>query len=107
VKSELIERDTEKGNLLQGGLRRVTVGYRATLANRTSAPQRVLFMDRLPVPRHEKIKVRVLDMRPQPSAHTKLEQLTWELQLAPGEERRIEWRFVVEAPGDLDVSGLP
>ena len=107
VKSELIERDTEKGNLLQGGLRRVTVGYRATLANRTSVPQRVLFMDRLPVPRHEKIKVRVLDMRPQPSAHTKLEQLTWELQLAPGEERRIEWRFVVEAPGDLDVSGLP
>jgi uncharacterized protein (TIGR02231 family) len=107
VKAELIERDTEKGNLLQGGQRRVTVGYRATLANRTDAPQRVLLMDRLPVPRHEKVKVRVLDLRPQPTERTKLDQLTWELQLAPGEERRVEWRFLVESPGDLDLTNLP
>ncbi len=107
VKSELIERDTEKGNLLQGGQRRVTVGYRATVANRTDAPQRVLLMDRLPVPRHERVKVRVLDVRPQPFERTKLDQLTWELQLAPGEERRVEWRFLVESPGDLDLTNLP
>lgn len=107
VKRELIERDTDKGSLLQGGVRRITFGYRVTLTNRTGTPQRVVLKDRLPVPRHERIKLRVLDMRPQPSAHTKLEQLTWELQLAPNEERRIEWRFVVESPGDIDMIGLP
>ncbi len=107
VKRELIERDTDKGSLLQGGVRRVTFGYRVTLTNRTGSPQRVVLKDRLPVPRHERIKLRVLDVRPQPTARTRLEQLTWELQLAPNEERRVEWRFVVESPGDLDMTGLP
>ncbi|MEO7075663.1 MAG: mucoidy inhibitor MuiA family protein [Ktedonobacterales bacterium] len=107
VKRELIERDTDKGSLLQSGIRRVTLGYRVTLANRTTAPQRMILKDRLPVPRHERIKLRTLDIRPQPTARTPLEQLTWELQLNPGEERRIEWRFVVESPTDLSVKGLP
>lgn len=107
VKRELIERDTDKGSLLQGGVRRITFGYRVTLSNRTGSPQRVVLKDRLPVPRHERIKLRVLDMRPQPNAHTKLEQFTWELQLAPNEERRVEWRFVVESPADIEMIGLP
>jgi uncharacterized protein (TIGR02231 family) len=107
VKRELIERDTDKGILLQSGIRKVTVGYRVTLANRTQAAQRVILKDRLPIPRHERIKVRTLDVRPQPSEKTRLEQLTWDLQLPPGEERKIEWRFVVEAPHDLEVVGLP
>jgi uncharacterized protein (TIGR02231 family) len=107
VKRELVERETEKGNILQSDMRRITFGYRVTLGNRTSAPQRVTLKDRLPVPRHERIKLRVLDMRPQPTTRTKLDQLAWEMQLAPGEERRVEWRFVVEAPADLGVVGLP
>src|SRR5262249_59177892 len=80
VKHELVERDTDKGILLQSRLRRATCGYRVTLGNRTAAAQRVILMDRLPVPRHERVKLRVLDLKPQPSARTKLEQLTWELQ---------------------------
>jgi uncharacterized protein (TIGR02231 family) len=107
VKRELVERDTDRGSLLQGGVRRTTVGYRVTLANRTDAPQRVILQDRLPVSQHERIKVKPLEMRPQPTTQTKLDQLTWELQLAPGEERKIEWHFQVESPGDLDFIGMP
>ena len=107
VKRELIERDTDKGNILQTGIRRVTVGYRVTLANRTGAPQHVILKDRLPVPRHERIKVKPLDVRPQPTSKTRLEQMTWEMQLAPGEERKIEWRFTIEAPADLTVTNMP
>jgi uncharacterized protein (TIGR02231 family) len=107
LKRELVERDTDKGSLLQSGIRRITFGYRATLANRTSQPQRIVYMDRLPVPRHERIKLRVLDLRPQPTSRTRLEQLAWELALAPDQEQRIEWRFVVEAPADLGLVGLP
>jgi len=107
VKRELVERDTDKGSLLQRGIRRVTFGYRVTLANRTERPQRVVLKDRLPVPRNERIKLNVLDVRPQPASRTRLEQLTWELDLPPGEERRVEWRFVVEAPNDIEVVGLP
>jgi uncharacterized protein (TIGR02231 family) len=107
LKRELVERDTDKGSLLQSGIRRITFGYRATLANRTSQPQRIVYLDRLPVPRHERIKLRVLDLRPQPGSRTRLEQLTWEFALAPDQEQRIEWRFVVEAPADLSLAGLP
>ena len=107
VKREMIERETEKGNLLQSGIRRITYGYRVTLGNRTATPQRVILMDRLPVPRHERIKVRALDVKPQPTERTKLEQLTWVLPLAPNEERPVEWRFVVEAPADQKITNLP
>ncbi|HEV7128622.1 MAG TPA: mucoidy inhibitor MuiA family protein [Ktedonobacterales bacterium] len=106
VKRELIERETDKGNILQSGIRRITYGYRVTLGNRTDRPQRVLLKDRLPVPRHERIKLKVLDLKPQPTERTRLEQLTWEVQLAPNEERQIEWRFVVESPADVEVAGL-
>ena len=107
VKREMVERDTDKGSLLQSGIRRVTIGYRVTLGNRTGAPQRVTLKDRLPVPRSERIKLRVLDIKPQSAERTRLEQLTWELQLPPGEERRVEWRFVLEAPADVEMTGLP
>ncbi|HST86859.1 MAG TPA: mucoidy inhibitor MuiA family protein [Ktedonobacterales bacterium] len=107
VKRELVERDTDRGSLLQAGIRRITIGYRVTLGNRTSSPQRVILKDRLPVPRNEKVKLKVLDIRPQPTERTRLDQLTWETQLAPNEVRRVEWRFVVESPGDLTLTGLP
>ncbi|HEY7340241.1 MAG TPA: mucoidy inhibitor MuiA family protein [Ktedonobacterales bacterium] len=107
VKREMIERDTDKGNILQTGIRRVTLGYRVTLANRTASPQAVILKDRMPVPRHERIKIKPLDFRPQPTSKTKLEQMTWETQLAPGEERKIEWRFTIEAPADLNVTNMP
>lgn len=107
VKREMIERDTEKGNLLQVGIRRVTVGYRVTVANRTGAAQHVILKDRMPVPRNERIKIKPLDFRPQPTSKTKLEQMTWDMQLAPGEERKIEWRFTIEAPNDLNVTNMP
>lgn len=107
VKRELVERDTDRGSLLQNGIRRVTIGYRVTLGNRTGAPQRVTVRDRLPVPRNERIKLKVLDIRPQPNERTRLEQLAWELQVPLGEERRIEWRFVLEAPADVEMTGLP
>lgn len=106
VKKELVERNTDKGSLLQSGIRRITFGYRVTVGNRTGARQRIVVKDRLPVPRHERIKVKVLDVKPQPVEHTRLEQLTWELDVAAGEELRVEWRFVVESPAELELIGL-
>ena len=107
VKRQLIERDTDKGSLLQRGVRIVTLAYRTTLVNRTAASRRVIVKDSLPLTRHEKIKVRALDIRPQPSERTKLDQLTWDLTLAADETRQIEWRCSVESPADLEITPLP
>lgn len=106
VKRELMERDTDKGSLLQSGIRRVTFGYRVTLGNRTGAPQRVALKDRLPVSRNERVKLKALDIKPAPAERSRLEQLTWDVALAPDEERRVEWRFVLESPADAEVTGL-
>jgi hypothetical protein len=93
--------------LLQSGIRRVTLGYRIIIANHTGAAQRIIVKDRLPVPKSERIRLKTLDMKPQPAERTRLEQLTWDMQIPTGEERRIEWRFVVEAPADVELTGLP
>jgi hypothetical protein len=85
----------------------VTISYRATLGNRTDERQHIILKDHLPMPRNEKIKVNLVEVRPQPATRTKLDQLTWELDLAPGQEIRVEWRFTIEAPAETELTGMP
>ncbi len=107
VKRELREKDVDKGSLLQANVRRMTYTYRTQLRNYRATPERVTLRDRLPAPQHERIKVRVLEIRPEPDERTKLDLLTWEFTLPPNEERTFEVRFSVEHPRDLVVNGLP
>lgn len=107
VKRELREKDVDKGSLLQSNTRRVTYTYRVQLRSYRSTPERITLRDRLPVPQHERVKVRVLEICPEPDERTKLDLLTWELTLPPNEERTFEVRFSVEHPRDLTVIGLP
>ncbi len=106
VKRELIERAVDKGMLLQGGIRRTVFTYHLLVHNYASAPRHVVIRDRLPVAQHERIKVRVLSIQPLPAERTKLELLTWKLNLAAGAEQQIEYRFGVEQPQDVTVTGL-
>ncbi len=107
VKRELIERSVEKGNALQANMRRITYGYRITVHNYAAATRQVVIRDRLPVSQHERVKVRVQSIQPAPTERTKLELVTWKFPLAAGAEQKIEYRFVVEYPQDLRVTGLP
>lgn len=107
VKRDLVERETERGNLLQSGVRKVTLGYSMKVTNHTGKPQRVVLKDALPLSRHERIKVRVLDVQPQPSTRSGLDQLTWEFTLDPEAVRQVQWRVLVEAPSGLQITGLP
>ncbi len=107
VKRELIERNVEKGNALQGNIRRITYAYRITVHNYASAPRRVVIRDHLPVSQHERVKVKVQSVQPAPGERTKLELITWQFTLAADGEQKIEYRFVVEHPQDIRVIGLP
>ncbi len=107
VKRELQEKEVDKGTLLQTNLRRTTYTYRMKIRNYRQTPERITLRDRLPVAQHERIKVRVLDIRPQPDEHTRLDVLTWEFTLPPDQECVFEVRFSVEHPRDLTVTGLP
>jgi len=107
VKRELIERNVEKGNPLQGNLRRITYAYRLTVHNYTTAPRRVVIRDHLPVSQHERVKVKVQNIQPPPTERTKLEMMIWQFTLAANAEQKIEYRFVVEHPQEVKVIGLP
>jgi uncharacterized protein (TIGR02231 family) len=107
VKRELIERNVEKGNALQGNIRRISYAYRITVHNYASTPRRIVIRDHLPVSQHERVKVKVQNVQPAPSERTKLELITWKFTLAADGEQKIEYRFVVEHPQDMRVLGLP
>lgn len=106
VKRELIERSVDKGNVLQSGIRRITYAYRITVHNYASARRDVVIRDRLPVSRHEKVKVRVQNVQPAPKERTKLELAVWQFTLAPDAEQKIEYQFVVEHPQEMKITGL-
>ncbi|QBD81848.1 mucoidy inhibitor MuiA family protein [Ktedonosporobacter rubrisoli] len=106
VKRELIERAVDKGNLLQSDIRRTTYAYRITVHNYANTPRHVIVRDHLPVPRHERIKVKTLSIQPQPDKHTRLEILAWHFLLPAEGEQKIEYRFTVEHPQSMPVAGL-
>jgi uncharacterized protein (TIGR02231 family) len=107
IKRKLIERVVDKGNLLQSDTRRNTYGYRIEVHNYARAKRHIVVRDRLPVSQHERIKVKILQLQPQPTEHTGLELLTWEFDLAPNSEQKIEYRMTIEHPRDMTVTGLP
>ena len=107
VKRELIERSVEKGNALQGNIRRISYTYRISVRNYAGAPRRVGIRDHLPVSQHERVKVKVQNVQPPPAERTKLELITWKFTLVANGEQKIEYRFVVEHPQDVRVIGLP
>jgi uncharacterized protein (TIGR02231 family) len=107
VRHKLIERSVDKGNLLQSDIRRITYGYRIEVHNYARAERRVIIRDHLPVSQHERIKVKILQLQPQPAERTGLELLTWEFTLAAGGEQKIEYRIAIEHPRDTNIIGLP
>lgn len=107
VKREQLERSVEKGALLQSDLRRTTYAYRITMHNYASATRSIILRDQLFVSQHERIKVKLQQIQPQPSERSKLEILTWRFPLAADAETKIEYRFTVEHPQDMQVQGLP
>jgi len=107
VKREQLERSVEKGALLQSDLRRTTYAYRITMHNYASATRSIILRDQLFVSQHERIKVKLQQIQPQPSERSKLEILTWRFPLAAAAETKIEYRFTVEHPQDMQVQGLP
>lgn len=107
VKREQIERSVEKGALLQSDLRRTTYAYRITVHNYAAFACNLVLRDQLPVSQHERIKVKTQAIQPAPTERTKLELLTWRFPLAADGEYKIEYRFTVEHPQDVQVLGLP
>jgi uncharacterized protein (TIGR02231 family) len=104
VRRELRRRSTGKAVL--GGTRTIDIGYEITVENHRASQARVSVHDHVPVSEDGDIKVRLREASPNPAEHSDLGELTWDLTLAPGQTATIRYRFTVDHPAQVTVTGL-
>ena len=94
------------GKAVIGGTRTIDIGYEITVENHRAGKTRVSVHDRIPVSTDADIKVRLRETNPAPAKQTDLGELTWELALDGGQEAAVRYRFTVEHPAQVTVTGL-
>jgi uncharacterized protein (TIGR02231 family) len=104
VERQLRRRSTSKAVI--GGTRTIDVAYEITVENHRSDRTRVSVHDHVPVSTDGDIKVRLRETSPDPAEQNDLGELVWELSLDGGQEATIRYRFTVEHPAQVTVSGL-
>jgi uncharacterized protein (TIGR02231 family) len=104
VERKLARRDVDK-KLLRDQ-RQLRYGYTIKLKNLLKTEARIVVKDHIPVSRHEQIKVKLEDVRPQLTEQTDLNLLEWQLNLASGAEETVKYEYSVEHPRNLNVVGL-
>jgi len=104
VERKLRRRGTSKAVI--GGTRTIDIGYEITVENHRQSKTRVSVHDRIPVSTDGDVKVRLRETSPAPATQTDLGELTWELSLDGGQEATARYRFTVEHPAQVTVTGL-
>jgi uncharacterized protein (TIGR02231 family) len=104
VERKLRRRST--GKAVIGGTRTIDVGYEIAVENHRLSSTRVSVHDHIPVSTDGDIKVRLRETSPAPATQTDLGELTWELSLDGGQEATVRYRFTVEHPAQVTVTGI-
>ncbi|GJM42888.1 MAG: hypothetical protein DHS20C20_31700 [Ardenticatenaceae bacterium] len=104
VERKLSKREVDK-KLLRDQ-RQLRYGYIITLKNLLKSEADVVVKDHIPVSRHEQIKVKLDDARPQIKEQSDLNLLEWQITLPSGEEQSVRYEYTVEHPRSLQVVGL-
>jgi len=104
VERQLRRRST--GKAVIGGTRTIDIGYEITVENHRRGQARVTVKDRIPVSADGDIKVRLREASPAPAEQTDLGELSWELRLDGGKAAEVRYRFTVEHPAQVTVTGL-
>lgn len=105
VERKLVQGSVDKKFLAD--VRRLTYTYEIKVTNLRERPETVTVLDQIPVSRHEHVKVRRGEVRPEPIEQSELGEMRWELLLDPRQERTLRFAFTVETPRDLPLQGLP
>ncbi len=104
LERQLRRRSTSKAML--GGTRTIDVAYEITVENHRQNQARVSVHDHIPVSQDGEIKVRLRETSPNPASQTDLGELTWDLVLDAGQTAAVRYRFTVEHPAQVTITGL-
>jgi uncharacterized protein (TIGR02231 family) len=115
IKRKLIGRFTEDAGFASK-TKRITYEFLITVTNHKRTAERLVFKDVLPTSHDEKVVVKLLapaekevGTKDKPGREVTREEdgnLTWRLDLKPGEKREIPFKFSIEHPADLPVTGV-
>ena len=104
VERELSNRDVDKKFLRDK--RQLKYGYDIKLHNLLDREADLVVKDQFPVSRHEEIQVKLSSSRPEPTRHSDMNLLEWEMKLGANSKTTISFEYQVEHPRQLPVSGL-
>ena len=84
--------------------------YQIDITNNKTATHEIVVWDQLPISNHEKIEVKLLqpDMKV-PQDNFKMDEydyLAWTYKAEPGQKIQIPFKFSIEYPQDMSISGL-
>lgn len=104
VTRELTSRTVDKKILKDD--RVVSYAYEVKLKNLLDETAEVELREQLPISRHEEIKVKLDEARPQPSKQTEMNILEWKLSVEAQNEQVVRYAYAVQSPRSMRVSGL-
>lgn len=104
IERKLHRRATSKAVI--GGSRTVDIAYEMTVRSHRPGSAKISIHDHIPVSADGDIRVRLRETSPNPSEQDDLGELTWDLTLTEGQTATIKYRFTVEHPAQITVTGL-
>lgn len=105
VDRELVNNLTETVGF-GGKTTRQTYDYQFKIENHDDKGTLLILRDQIPVSSHEDIEVKLLEPSAKQVEVDEAGTVLWRLDLAPREQRTVRFRFQVDHPSDLVVSGL-
>jgi uncharacterized protein (TIGR02231 family) len=106
VRVERVLRRRSTAKAIIGASRGVEVAYEITAENHRGQSVRLTVKDQMPTSRDGDIKVKLREASPKPLEQDELGELTWMLDLEPGDKSTVRLVFTVEHPANVVVTGL-
>lgn len=105
IKRELTEQQTDKKFI--GDKKRIHYAYEIKVQNFTDTNQKIIIRDHIPISKHEQIKVKLENTKPDPENTDKLNRLEWVINSEIKKEYYIRNDFTIEFPTEMKISSLP
>ena len=105
VEREILQQEVSKKVLQDRNVR--VYKYQIKITNASSETLKAEVQDNLPVSREDTIKVRLDNVEPKPTNIDELNRISWKLSLLPNSTTLLTYEFVVDAPRDIQIDGLP
>ncbi len=91
---------------LFGGKKRVNYDFEIKVVNNRKTKETISVIDQLPVSRNEEIKTELIEPTKTEVEINADKELTWKVQLEPGETKILPLKFYIEFPNNVNIYGL-